>query len=271
MSPTCEFTVREHRLPGQHIREYEHGLADEEKDYFIHIKQYTPVTDRCAGPDDLTIIGAAGIGMVKEVYEPFFQMVTGMCMDRGIFVRNFWIADVGCVGKSALINADNLGREQSWWDHSRDLLLMINTFRDQMPRPLYGLGHSMGGCQIAFLSILHPHLLHSIILIEPAIYPVLKRDEALAVTKAMSRRRQQWSSKAAAEAAIRDNPFYNQWHPLAVQRLIENTFISPDEAPVLRKIIPTQGSGQVVSTTPRDMELALILRPNYKPSKQEGA
>lgn len=33
----------------------------------------------------------------------------------------------------------------SWMDHSRDLFLMINHFRDQMPRPIVGLGHSFGG------------------------------------------------------------------------------------------------------------------------------
>ena len=33
-------------------------------------------------------------------------------------------------------------------DHSRDLLLMINHFREQMPRPIVGIGHSLGGCQM---------------------------------------------------------------------------------------------------------------------------
>lgn len=38
----------------------------------------------------------------------------------------------------------NLGLA-SYFDHSRDLLLMINTFRDQMARPIVGVGHSVGG------------------------------------------------------------------------------------------------------------------------------
>ena len=33
----------------------------------------------------------------------------------------------------------------SWSDHARDMLHMINHFRSEMPRPLIGIGHSMGG------------------------------------------------------------------------------------------------------------------------------
>ena len=36
----------------------------------------------------------------------------------------------------------------SWTDHARDLLLMINHFRKQMPHPIVGIGHSFGGCQM---------------------------------------------------------------------------------------------------------------------------
>ena len=36
----------------------------------------------------------------------------------------------------------------SWFDHSRDLLVMINHFADQMPRPIIGYAHSMGCAQL---------------------------------------------------------------------------------------------------------------------------
>lgn len=36
----------------------------------------------------------------------------------------------------------------SWMDHPRDLLLVINQFRDEMPRPIVGIGHSFGGCHL---------------------------------------------------------------------------------------------------------------------------
>ena len=38
-----------------------------------------------------------------------------------------------------------LGGVASWFDHARDLLHIINHFRKEMPRPLIGIGHSMGG------------------------------------------------------------------------------------------------------------------------------
>lgn len=36
----------------------------------------------------------------------------------------------------------------NWFDHSRDLLHMINHFREEMPRPIIGVGHSMGCAQL---------------------------------------------------------------------------------------------------------------------------
>jgi alpha-beta hydrolase superfamily lysophospholipase len=36
----------------------------------------------------------------------------------------------------------------SWWDHSRDLMNLINQKQDEMPHPLVGIGHSMGGAQL---------------------------------------------------------------------------------------------------------------------------
>lgn len=33
-----------------------------------------------------------------------------------------------------------------YWDYSRDLLHMVNTFRDKITRPVVGIGHSLGGC-----------------------------------------------------------------------------------------------------------------------------
>jgi hypothetical protein len=36
----------------------------------------------------------------------------------------------------------------NWYDHSRDLLHMVNHFRDEIPRPIVGVAHSMGCAQM---------------------------------------------------------------------------------------------------------------------------
>ena len=42
--------------------------------------------------------------------------------------------------------SDNLSA--NWFDHSRDLLYMVNNFRERMIRPIFGVGHSMGAAQL---------------------------------------------------------------------------------------------------------------------------
>lgn len=37
----------------------------------------------------------------------------------------------------------------SWFDHPRDLLHLINVKRAEMPRPIVGIGHSMGGAHLS--------------------------------------------------------------------------------------------------------------------------
>jgi hypothetical protein len=36
----------------------------------------------------------------------------------------------------------------NWFDHSRDLLYIVNVFRDQMTRPIVGVAYSMGFAQL---------------------------------------------------------------------------------------------------------------------------
>lgn len=40
----------------------------------------------------------------------------------------------------------------SWFDHSRDLMALINEKQNEMPHPLVGIGHSIGGMQL-YLSL----------------------------------------------------------------------------------------------------------------------
>jgi hypothetical protein len=80
------------------------------------------------------------------------------------------MSDVAQEGQSSVINEDSLGNDRklydqlqskckaqdketnnvaaSWFDHPRDLLHLVNVKRAEMPRPIVGIGHSMGGAHL---------------------------------------------------------------------------------------------------------------------------
>lgn len=68
-----------------------------------------------------------------------------LALADGFTIRGIWVADCASMSASGITNEDKLSMDHSWMDYARDILMMINQFRDKMPRPLVGLGHSMGG------------------------------------------------------------------------------------------------------------------------------
>ena len=143
---TERFRIVEHKIPCQHIREYPRATAHGQEDILhLAVKQYVPLDNSNARPGDITIIGAHANAFPKELYEPLWDDLLVRLEERKLRLRGIWIADVAQQGQSGLMNEDLLGNDPSWSDHPRDLLHMINLKRDEMPRPLVGIGHSMGG------------------------------------------------------------------------------------------------------------------------------
>lgn len=58
------------------------------------------------------------------------------------------MADVAWHGESYKMNEELVGNSPGWYDHSRDLANLINLKREEMVRPIVGVGHSMGGNQM---------------------------------------------------------------------------------------------------------------------------
>jgi hypothetical protein len=143
------FKVVEHKIPAQHIREYSHATASSQEDQlFLHVKQYIPHSNPHPQPGDVTIIGAHANAFPKEIYEPLWDDLLAQSSSQGWRIRGIWMADVAHQGQSSILNEQLLGNEPSWFDHVRDLLYFINQKRDEMPRPIVGIGHSMGGNQL---------------------------------------------------------------------------------------------------------------------------
>jgi len=65
MSSTL-FSVQEHLVPCQHIREYPRATADKQEDVlYLSVKQYRPLDNLSSKPGDVTIIGAHANGFPK--------------------------------------------------------------------------------------------------------------------------------------------------------------------------------------------------------------
>ncbi|KAK6811396.1 hypothetical protein RU639_012822 [Aspergillus parasiticus] len=141
------FRITEHIVPGCHIWEYAGSTAGRQEDVLqLHVKQYTPLyRSKPLSPEAVTIIAAHGVGLAKELYEPLWDEILQRAEHNNFQIRSIWVAEAVNMGMSAILNEDKLSTDFSWMDHPRGLLLIINHFRDEMPRPLVGLGHSFGG------------------------------------------------------------------------------------------------------------------------------
>ncbi|KAL1306776.1 hypothetical protein AAFC00_005437 [Neodothiora populina] len=256
---TSVFALTEHVLPCSYIREYPLATAESSEDpLFLAIKQYTPKDNPHPRKGDLTIIGAHANGFPKELYEPLWDELYAKLKANNIRIRSIWIADAAHQGQSGVINEKTLGNDPSWYDHSRDLFLMINHFRAQMSPPFIGVGHSMGGFHLANLALIHPSLFTTLILIDPVIQRVTNPEGNYAPAKASTRRRDRWPSREAARTAFKKSKFYQTWDPRVLDLWIDHGIRDlPSE------LYPTHEPEEVTLTTSKHQEVATFMRGNF--------
>ncbi|MCJ1348531.1 hypothetical protein MMC31_006763 [Peltigera leucophlebia] len=161
---------------------------------------------------------------------------------------------------------------------------MVNEFRDRMVQPIVGIGHSMGAAQLSgrqpspqpynsdftrvHLSLLHPRLLYSLVLIEPVIQNVAPKGPNAALFASF--RNDLWPSREAAEASLKKNPMFKKF-----DRVVLNNYIKYGlrEIPTTLYPIPNQsrltgvslGSVPVTLTTTKHQEAWSYTRTNFAP------
>lgn len=278
MATSGPFKIVEHTVPCQHIREYPGATAHEQEDtLYLAVKQYIPLDNPNPQRGDVTIIGAHANGFPKELYEPLWEEIYARSKWNGFRIRSIWMADVAHQGQSGVLNEETMGNDPCWFDHPRDLLHLINLKRDEMPRPIIGIGHSMGGAQLTQLCLMHPRLIHTLILLDPVIQrettqlenPNLSmREHHIAQTTQLSTyRRDLWPSRQAAADGFRRSPFYQAWDPRVFERWVQYglrdlpTAIHPlNEA---ASADPESSPRPVTLTTTLHQEVFTFSRPNY--------
>jgi pimeloyl-ACP methyl ester carboxylesterase len=140
-----------------------------------------------------------------------------------VAISSIWIADTAQQGDSAILNEQELGNDPNLVDHSRDLLQTMNIFWNDMPRPIIGIGHSLGSAQMVFLSNMHPRLFSGVVLIDPLIVCVTFKSGAM-IANAATFRKDFWQSAAEAEESVRKNPFFKKWDSRLVSQMVKYSF-----------------------------------------------
>lgn len=135
---------------------------------------------------------------------------------------------------------------------------MVNVFRDEMPRPLIGVGHSMGGCQLANLALLHPRLFESLILIDPVIQGKVSLLGNVSPAFASAKRRERWPSREEAMKSFKKSKFYQTWDPRVLDRWVQYGLRD-----VPTKLFPDAKAPEVTLTTTKHQEVMTFLRPNF--------
>ncbi|KAG6323536.1 hypothetical protein E4U22_005863 [Claviceps purpurea] len=258
-----QFHVTEHVIDGAHIREYPRATADDQDaPLVLHVKQYTPRNNPSPRKGDVTIIGGHANGFPKELYEPLWDNLLEELNKHGVRIRAIWIADCAWQGRSGVLNQQKglLGNDPGWYDYSRDIIHMINTFR--MPRPLVAVAHSFGSNALAHASLLHPRLFHSLVLMEAAIAPDTAGPAVNGGTPAYAsiRRRDVWPSRQHAADSFRKSPFYQSWDPRVFDLWIRYG-LQPKSTDPWTPDGPEEG--EVTLTTSKHQEIFTFLRPSW--------
>lgn len=179
------------------------------------------------------------------------------------------MADVSHQGQSDIMNESLLGNDPSWNDHARDLLHLINVKRAEMPRPIVGIGHSMGGAQLAYLSLTHPRLLTSLIFLDPTIGTQAngtpKHSPARSMAQLSTFRRDVWPSLEAAISAFDKSAFYKTWDRRAYDKWLRYGL---RDVPTIS--YPNAEPPAVTLATTVSQEVFTFVRPNYEQYGVDG-
>ncbi|KAL3457675.1 hypothetical protein BJX64DRAFT_302451 [Aspergillus heterothallicus] len=248
------FTITTHTIPSQHIREYPRATRtqDQNATLTLHVKKYTPVDNPTPQPGDVTIRGAGD----RELYEPLWTDLhahsrSSSSADSGFRIRAIWIADAVNQGSSGVGNKRVLGDDPSWFDTSRDMLHMVNHFRDEMPRPIISVGHSAGAVAQIFLALIHPRLFTTQILIEPFVHNGRDPESSRSIFL-RAKQDDMWASRG--EALTKSQKLVKGWDPRVRERYAQFAF---HEIPAVgwTSCSARKDAGAVRSTTPVSQEV----------------
>ncbi|KAH8664415.1 Alpha/beta hydrolase family-domain-containing protein, partial [Xylariales sp. PMI_506] len=260
------FTCKTHIVPCCHIRHYSKSTSRSQNDeLYLQVKQYVPLNYN-PKDGDVTILAAHANGYPKELYEPLWdELYEHVEKYEDFRIRGIWIADMFNQGASGEMNASKLGNEPSWFDAARDYLNLVNHFRREMPSPIFGVGHSVGGTIMLNLALLHPRLLTGVFAVEP-MTTRSPREFSLQGAYRLSQQPTRWPSWEHAIAYVRRSAFFKHWDPRVVDVYIANALRPVDGAAgaeYRRGDVGAVGGGEITTVTSRHQDILTFARAAY--------
>ena len=153
--------------------------------------------------------------------------------------------------------------QASWMDHARDLLQMVNQFRSEMPAPIVGIGHSFGANVLVNLSLMHPRLLSTLVLLDPVIQEYASTPSGPNPVQLSTFRRDFWRSREEAEELMRKQKYYQSWDPRVLDRWLQ---FGLRDTP--SPLYPDQKG--VTLTTTKHQECFTFMRPSWEGLSEDG-
>lgn len=135
-----------------------------------------------------------------------------------------------------------------------------------MPQPIVGVGHSFGATQLTMLSLIHPRIFYSLVLMDPVIQ---LPNAGVAPAVPSTSRRDLWPSRQEAGSKFRANRFYQAWDPRVLELWIKHGLREVPTALYPSSSSESQREGEedkrVTLTTSKHQELFTFLRRSYIP------
>ncbi|KAF4562540.1 AB hydrolase superfamily protein [Pleurotus pulmonarius] len=206
------------------------------------------------GPKDgsgLTLLFVHGNGFNKETWDATLRHIftsTSSCD-----IAEVWSYEAVQTGDSALLNKGKVGLVYDCRDNSRDIVNFLTYFLAESPldtppthlprvsateseyrqkhgfkhRKLVGVGHSFGGLTMTLAALINPSLFSSLInvdatIVSPLCYELTNNPYVPDTALGILLRRDRWTSREEAKALMLKNPFFQSWHPDALQSYVDH-------------------------------------------------
>ncbi|KAI5808838.1 Alpha/beta hydrolase family-domain-containing protein [Peziza echinospora] len=251
------WAINTHTISAAHPRQNLRSVRTPQSRLKLVLNQYIPISNQAPSPGDVTIILAHANGFHKELYEPLFDDLLAQAKSSGFGIKAIWAPDAAHQGASGVLNENELGDDPCWFNYSRDIEHMINTFPTLITHPIIGMGHSMGGQAIFECALRNPTLFIAIVGLDPVIQAEASASSVRFipnVTTMTVRRRDIWPSKEDAVKFFKSRPFYRSW-----DERVFDLHMKHGLRPAPTRVHPTAPPGSYTLATTKHQEAMTFL------------